>query len=49
MKIIIQKEVKHNIAEYFIKKGNISNDFYRGKNAIDYCCSVFKNDFMRIK
>lgn len=49
VKIIIPKEVKQNLAEYFIKKSNISNDFYRWKNAIDYCCSVFKNDFMKIK
>ena len=49
IKIIISKNIKQNIAEFYIKKGDISNDSYRGKNAIDYCCSVFKNDFMKIK
>lgn len=49
IKIIISKKIKQNIAEYYIKKGDISNDSFKGKNAIDYCCSVFKNDFMKIK
>jgi len=49
IKIIIPKKLKQNIAEYCIKNGNIVNDLYRGKNEIDYCCSVFKNDFMKIK
>jgi hypothetical protein len=49
MKLIIPKKIKQNIAEYYIKNENIVNDLYRGKNEIDYCCSVFKNDFMKIK
>ena len=49
IKIIIPKKLKQNIAEYYIKNGNIVNDLYRGKNEIDYCCSVIKNDFMKIK
>jgi hypothetical protein len=48
-KIIISKEIKQNIAEYFIKQKLITFDNYRGKNAIDYCCSLLKNDFMNLK
>lgn len=49
IKLIIPKKIKQNIAEYYIKNGNTFNDLYRGKNEIDYCCSVFKNDFMKLK
>lgn len=49
IKIIIPKKIKQNVAEYYIKNGNIVNDLYRGKNEIDYYCSALKNDFMKIK
>lgn len=49
VKIVISKEIKQSIAEYFIKQKLITFDHYRGKNAIDYCCSVLKNDFYELK
>lgn len=49
VKIIISKKLKPIIAEYLIKKNLIIFDSYRGKNGIDYCNSILKNDFMKLK
>lgn len=49
VKIIISKKLKPIIAEYHIKKNLVIFDSYRGKNGIDYCSSILKNDFIKLK
>ena len=49
VKILISKEIKQSIAEYFIKQKLLTFDHYRSKNAIDYSCTVLKHEFIKFK
>lgn len=49
VKIKISRSIKLKIINYLIKKGEIIYDQYSGKNLIDHCSAILKQDFYDIK
>lgn len=49
IKIKIPKSIKLDVINHLIKKGDIGYDQYAGKNLIDHCSTILKQEFYDIK